>query len=67
MLDFCQAPGPVQGPGPGPVHGPGQYCFKFSNERTWSDTIIKQATPPHHHHQTFLNSISEGIQCQILK
>ena len=21
---YCQAPGPVQGPGQGPVHGPGQ-------------------------------------------
>ena len=28
---------------------------KFSKERTWSDTIIKQATttPPPHHQQTF--------------
>ena len=27
---------------------------KFSKERTWSDTIIKQATtPPPHHRQTF--------------
>ena len=41
ILKFCQAPGPVL--------GPSQHSY--SNERTWIDTIIKQATtqpPPHH-------------------
>ena len=39
-----------------------KFSVKFSNERTWSDTIIKQATPPPPHHQTFLNSISTDFK-----
>ena len=27
------------------------YCQEF--KRTWSETIIKQTTPPHHHQKTF--------------
>ena len=51
-----------KGPGQGPVSSPwsrfkselrnSKFSVKFSKERTWRDTIIKQATPPHHH-QTF--------------
>ena len=55
---YCQAPGPVQcpgqGPGKGPVSSPWsrsrhelrnlKFSVKFSKERTWRDTIIKQAT-----------------------
>ena len=74
---YCQAPGPVQCPGQGPVSSPwsrsrsellnSKFSVKFSKERTWRDTIIKQATTispavPLHisgcatHHQTFLSS-----------
>ena len=55
-------PGPGQGPGQSPGQGPvsspwsisrselrsSKFSVKFSKERTWRDTIIKQATPPPH-------------------
>ena len=77
LCQNCQAPGPVQCPGQGPVSSPwsrsrsellnSKFSVKFSKERTWRDTIIKQATTispavPLHisgcatHHQTFFNS-----------
>ena len=60
--------GPGHGPGQGPVSSPwfrfkselrySKFSVKFSKERTWSDTIIKQATTP-----PPLNF----LKCQILK
>ena len=51
---YCQAPGLVQCPGQGPVSSPwsrsrselrsSKFSVKFSKERTWRDTIIKQTT-----------------------
>ena len=49
LIINCQAPGPVPGPGQGPEPSPAQYStfiVRKSKGRTWSDTIIKQATPP---------------------
>ena len=54
-LRNCQAPGPVPGPEQGPSQGPhsgqtqhSRFIDQILKERTWTDTIIKQATPPHH-------------------
>ena len=53
LLNNCQAPGPVPGPGQGPGQGPepshtqySTFIIRKSKGRTWSDTIIKQTTPP---------------------
>ena len=50
-MNNCQAPG--QGPVSSPLsrskselHN-SKFSVKFSTERTWRDTIIKQATPPY--------------------